>query len=162
MYCGFQVKVMNTEDNGFEISYSQPNKIPLIKEVKLEQSDQSAPATRNEERQFRGVLGALQWHANSTRPDLSFGVSKLLGETKSLEVKHCVLANKLLRKAKGGDPNEIRCKKLTGDLTLEVYTDASFANLRDMGSQRGCIGFLRDKDRMNLLEYKSNKIKKSM
>lgn len=70
-----------------------PNKIPLIKEVKLEQSDQSAPATRNEERQFRGVLGALQWHANSTRPDLSFGVSKLLGETKSLKVKHCVLAN---------------------------------------------------------------------
>ena len=160
MYCGFQVKIMDTED-GFEISYSQPEKIPFIKEVKLEQSDQLAPATRKEERQFRGVLGALQWHANSTRPDLSFGVSKLLGETKSLEVKHCILANKLLRKAKGGDPNQILCKKLVGDIVLEVYTDASFANLRDMGSQRGCIGFLRDKEgQMNLLEYKSNKIKK--
>ena len=88
-------------------------------------------------------------------------MSKLLGETKSLEVKHCTLANKLLRKAKTGDPNQILCKKLVGDIILEVYTDASFANLRDMGSQRGCMGFLRDVEgRMNLLEYKSNKIKK--
>ena len=160
MYCGFRV-IIEDSDDGFEITYSQPGKIPAIKEIKLEKGDQSAPATRQEERQFRGVLGALQWHANSTRPDLSFGVSKLLGETKSLEVKQCVLANKLLRKAKSADPGLIRCKRLVGDLTLKVFTDASFANLRDMGSQRGCIGFLMDsEEKMNLLEYKSNKIKK--
>ena len=105
------------------------------------------------------MLGALQWHANSTRPDLSFGVSKLLGETNSLMVKHCVLANKLLRKAKSFDPGIIRCKKLVGDLTLNIFTDASFANLRDMGSQRGCMGFIADLKHSNLLEYKSNKIK---
>ena len=160
IYCGFLVKISDTAD-GFQISYSQPGKIPTIKDIKIEQSDQSAPATRKEERQFRSVLGALQWHANSTRPDLSFGVSKLLGETKALEVRHCVLANKLLRKAKSGDPNEIVCKKLVGELTLDMYTDASFANLRDMGSQRGSMGFLRDSEgQHNLLEYKSNKIKR--
>ena len=156
MYCGFLIIISDTPE-GFEISYSQPGKISTIKEIKVEQSNQSAPATRRDERQFRSVLGALQWHANSTRPDLSFGVSKLLGETKSLEVKHCILANKLLRKAKSGDPNQIVCKKLVGDLSLVMYTDASFANLRDMGSQRGSMGFLRDTEgRHNLLEYKSN------
>lgn len=122
--------------------------------------DQSAAGSKHEERQFRSLLGALQWHANSTRSDLSFGVFKLLGETKSLIVKHCVMANKLLRKAMSCDPNRILCKKLVGPLTLNVYMDASFANLRDMGSQRGCICFITGAEqRSNLLEYKSKKTK---
>ena len=163
MYCGFQITITETEENGFEIEYSQPDKIPYIPEIKLERagSDQSASSSKHEVRQYRSLLGALQWHANSTRPDLSFGVSRLLGETKSLMNKHCVMANKLLRKAKSCDPNKILCKKLVGSLTLNVYTDASFANLRDMGSQRGSIGFISDSaERSNLLEYKSKKIKK--
>ena len=96
MYYGFFITITDVED-GFEISYSQPGKIPFIEEIKIERSNQSSACSKHEEKQFRGVLGALQWHANSTRPDLSFGVSKLLGETNSLMVKHCVLANKLLR-----------------------------------------------------------------
>ena len=159
MYCGFYINITDV-DNGFEITYSQPGKIPNIKEIKIEQSGQLSPCSKNEERQYRSLLGALQWHANSTRPDLSFGVSKLLGETNSLTVKHCTLANKLLRKAKASDPAVIRCKRLMNSLQLNVYTDASFANLRDMGSQRGCIGFIGDGNTFNLLEYKSNKIKK--
>ena len=84
------IKIVDEAD-GFVISYSQPGKISAISEIKIEQKDHSAPATKREERQFRSLLGALQWHANSTRPDISFGVSKLLGEAKALEVKHCVL-----------------------------------------------------------------------
>ena len=36
-YCGFLIKITDTED-GFEISYSQPDKIPYIKEIKIERS----------------------------------------------------------------------------------------------------------------------------
>ena len=134
MYCGFQITITETEENGFEIEYSQPDKIPYIPEIKLERagSDQSASSSKHEVRQYRSLLGALQWHANSTRPDLSFGVSRLLGETKSLMNKHCVMANKLLRKAKSCDPNKILCKRYEISVSpshIDLYRKFTFTIL---------------------------------
>ena len=77
-------------------------------------------------------------------------------------VKLCILASKLLRKAEGNDPNKIVCRKLNqSSLLLKVYTDASFSNLHDLGSQRGNIAFLEDEEgRRNLIEFKSKRIKR--
>ena len=44
---------------------------------------------------------------------------------------------------------------------MKVYTDASFSNLHDLGSQRGNIAFLEDMEgRRNLIEFKSKCIKR--
>ena len=163
MFCGFQIEIIECEADGeFQIQYCQPDKIVNIQPIILIQpTDPSAYASPAEESGFRSVLGALQWHGNSTRPDLTFGVSKLLGETKSLQVKHCILANKLLRKAKANDPVKIASKKLEGKLALNVYSDASYGNLSNGGSQRGTISFLSDGEgNQNVVEYKSNRIKR--
>ena len=162
MFCGFEVEVIECGSDEFQIKYSQPEKIVNIKPITLIQpTDPSAYASPSELTEFRSVLGALQWHGNSTRPDLTFGVSKLLGETKSLQVKHCIMANKLLRKAKANDPVKIVCKKLEGQFILDVYSDASFGNLPNCGSQRGTISFIGDGgDRRNVVEYKSKRIKR--
>ena len=162
VFCGFQIEVIDVgKDGEFKISFSQPGKISNINPVKIEQKDPYFYANEHEEKGFRSVLGALQWHSNSTRPDLAFSVSKLLGETKSLQLKHCTLANKLLRKAKANDPTKITCVKLKGKLALNVYTDASYANLPDLASQRGTIAFMEDEtERKNIVEFKSKRIKR--
>ena len=163
MFCGFQVEVIeNGPDGEFYIQFSQPEKISSIKTIKIMYpGDPEAFANAQELSDFRSVLGALQWHSSSTRPDITFSVSKLLGETKSLQVKHCIQANKLLRKAKANDPIKIVCKKLEGPLMMDVYSDASFGNLPNGGSQRGTITFIKDSEgRRNIVEFKSKRIKR--
>ena len=108
-------------------------------------------------------MGSLQWYASITRPDLAFGTSNLMGNTSDLRIKHCTMANKLLRKAKGCEPSKIVCVPLDiNSLFLELYTDASLANLTDLRSQMGNICFLTDKvnSAKNILEWKSKKIKR--
>ena len=162
VFCGFEIEVIDVGNDGeFKISFSQPGKISNITAVKIEQKNPPSYANEREEKGFRSVLGALQWHSNSTRPDLAFSISKLLGETKSLQIKHCLLANKLLRKAKANDPNKITCVKLNGKLALYVYSDASYANLPDLGSQQGTMAFMEDETkRKNIVEFKSKRIKR--
>jgi hypothetical protein len=163
MFCGFLVEVIECGSEGeFQIQFSQPEKITSIKSINIIfPGDPEAFANSKELSEFRSVLGALQWHSNSTRPDLSFSVSKLLGETKSLQVKHCIQANKLLRKAKANDPTKILCKKLEGPLMMDVYSDASFGNLPNGGSQRGTVTFIKDSEgRRNVVEFKSKRIKR--
>ena len=162
VFCGFEIEVIDVGNDGeFKISFSQPGKISNITPVKIEQKNPPSYANEREEKCFRSVLGALQWHSNSTRPDLAFSISKLLGETKSLQIKHCLLANKLLRKAKANDPNKITCVKLNGKLALNMYSDASYANLPDLGSQQGTMAFMEDETkRKNIVEFKSKRIKR--
>ena len=84
VFCGFGIEVIYVGNDGeFKISFSQPGKISNITPVKIEQKNPPPYANEREEKGFRSVLGALQWHSNSTRPDLAFSISKLLGETKS-------------------------------------------------------------------------------
>ena len=161
VFCGFEIEVIDVGNDGeFKISFSQPGKISNIIPVKVEQKHPPSYANEHEEKGFRSVL-ALQWHSNSTQPDLAFSISKLLGETKSLQIKHCLLANKLLRKAKANDPNKISCVKLNGKLALNVYSDASNANLPDLGSQQGTRAFMEDETkRKNIVEFKSKRIER--
>ena len=43
----------------------------------------------------------------------------------------------------------------------DVYTDASYANLPDLASQRGTIAFMEDEtERKNIVEFKSKRIKR--
>ena len=77
-------------------------------------------------------------------------------------VSHLVKANKILRNVKNS-PNSIGFSKLFDlkNLKVVVYTDASFANLPNGGSQGGQIVFLVDKNNNSCpLAWKSNRIKR--
>ena len=51
--------------------------------------------------------------------------------------------------------------KLNGKLALNVYSDASYANLPDLGSQQGTMAFMEDETkRKNIVEFKSKRIKR--
>lgn len=167
MFCVFFVEIIEKENGTFQITYSQPNKIGDILPIEVKLQDPSLHATPRQQTQFRSVLGALQWHSSNTRPDLAFSISSLLGNSKHLLVKHCILANKILRKAKANDPFKINCINLlptessNNRLNLNVYTDASFANLPDLGSQRGSMAFIEnDQGVRNLIDFTSRRIKR--
>ena len=93
--------------------------------------------------QARQLIGQLNWLATQTRPDLSYDVSGLSSILKQKNVDCLKQINRTIKKAKKeksqvdipdlGNPDHLR---------ITAYSDASFANLNDGGSQGGYIIFL--------------------
>ena len=94
---------------------------------------------------LRGALGRLNWVANMTRPDISFTVSKVSGHIKEATISDVKEINKLIKHVKGSLAS-ITFPALDVNTTrVVVYTDSSYNNLDDGGSQGGHIVFLKDK-----------------
>ena len=88
-------------------------------------------------------MAKLNWVATQTRPDLSFDVSEFSTFMKKGKVVCMRQANKNIKKAKK-ERSQI-CVPNLGDLhnlRIVAYSDASFANLEDGGSQGGYIIFV--------------------
>ena len=92
---------------------------------------------------------------------MSFDVSVLSSNLRNATVADIMSVNKIIRKVKNS-----RCCILFGKLDLSsvvvrCYSDASFNNLPNGGSQGGYIIFLEDnKGRCCPVEWRSNKIKR--
>ena len=102
--------------------------IELHKERKLQKD---AELTMSEKRQFRGLIGQLNWISGMSRPDISFEVCQLSTMLNKPTVSDVLRANKVVRHVKGTNA-QIKVPNL-GDLTeceILTYTDASFASLR--------------------------------
>ena len=92
--------------------------------------------------QCRSLIGKINWLATQTRPDLSYEVSDLSSQLKSGKVEVIKSINKVIRKAKK-EASIINIPSLADatKISLVGYSDASFANLSDGGSQGGYIIF---------------------
>ena len=91
---------------------------------------------------MHALLGQLNWVATMSGPEISFLVSKISGVQSKSKVSDLLKANKILREIKN---DSLKIKLVELDLSTEklaVYYDASFANLKDRGSQGGFIIFL--------------------
>ena len=118
--------------------------------------------TGQEKSKLRSLIGQLNWIAGVSRPDVGFGVCQLSSAFKNATVDHLVKANKLLRHVKNSS-GSIQFSNLSDLKTLRivVYTDASFNNLPNGGSQGGQVVFLADdNDNSCPLAWKSNRIKR--
>ena len=95
---------------------------------------------------LRQLLGQLQWVASQSRPDLSFIANSSAGDLKNADGNRIKTVAKALRKLKFSDQNTIHYRSFPEEpnLCLEIYSDASFQNLADGGSQAGYIIFLTD------------------
>ena len=152
------------QKSDFSVSVNQESYIKSIEPISLERSRQlqkDAVVTEKEKSKLRSLVGQLNWITGISRPDIGFGVCQLSSTIKNATVSHLVKANKILRNVKNS-PNSIGFTKLFDlkNLKVVVYTDASFANLPNGGSQGGQIVFLGDKHNNSCpLAWKSNKIK---
>ena len=143
-YCGIEIE---QNENGI---YIDQNKYILTKleEIKIPHDrrlQKESMLTKDEITELRSAIGKLNW-LNRTRPDLSYDVCELATNLKIATVEHLIQANKVIRKAK---QNEVRLyfpKLDLNDIKVRVFTDASYGNLPDGGSQGGiyielCSGY---------------------
>lgn len=114
----------------------------------------------DEKHKYRSVVGQLNWIGTQTRPDISFdvcGLSTLFGKC---TIGDMMDANKVIKRVKT-DQVHIFLPILTEGLYLECYSDASFANLSDCGSQGGLMVFLSDtRGKRCPIMWKSRKIRR--
>ena len=111
---------------------------------------------------LRSCIGQLCWASNQTRPDASFDVCQLSVALKNATNNDVIYANKCMKRLKN---NEL-CLVFSylGDISkasIVVFTDASFANLADCGSQGGVIIFLLGENGLaSPLYWESKKLKR--
>ena len=117
----------------------------------------------SEKRQYRGLIGQLNWVSGMSRPDIAFEVCQLSTSLSSPKIKDVLRANKVVRYLKGMK-TRIKVPDL-GKLekcAIWSFSDASYANLPDGGSQGGFIVFLVNMTTFNVtpIIWKSNKVKR--
>ena len=126
-------------------------------------NDKQRDLTTKEQTEFRALVGSLNWCVQGTRPDLAFEQIELATKIKNAKVEDYLKAIKLLKRLKSTEltimyPNMADLRKME----MLVYSDASFANLDQMGSAGAYMVFCRNVDtgRSCPIGWKANKVKR--
>ena len=117
-----------------------------------------------ERRQYRALVGSINWAAQQTRPDLVFDVMELSIKFKDPLVADLLRANKCIKRLRMDDVAvKFGCvsDKLE-DLCIMTWSDAAFANLVDkVSSGGGHVVFLADTNkRCCPLAWTANKVRR--
>ena len=157
-YVGLNVK---QKDKG--ISLDQESYIKGLNQIEISQKKcQKKDMGLNDEEvhQYRSVVGQLNWIGTQTRPDISFDVCSLSVRFGKCTMGDLMEANKVVKRVKT-DQISLFFPELKGEIHLECFSDAAFANLCDSGSQGGFLIFLKDEigNRCPIM-WKSKKIRR--
>ena len=110
---------------------------------------------------FRHMIGQLQWVAGQTRPDMSFVSNASSSNLKTADIERFKHVAKSIRKLKFTDSVSLKFKPLNAnELSLHVYSDASFQNLPDGSSQGGFIIILTDGIVLHPISWSSKPIRR--
>ena len=119
--------------------------------------------TAEEYTHFRALVGALNWLACGSRPDLAYDVLEHSSKFKKASKSDLYQCLKSVRRCKKDVVvNKFSCLKLESPMRIILFSDASFANLPDrVSSSLGYIIFIVDcDDRCSVISWRSNKIKR--
>ena len=108
-------------------------------------SEKNVNLDGKEKKEYRALVGQLNWVATHTRPDISFETCALSSSFYDAKVADLLRLNKLVERVKRESINLYfpRLECIT-KCTLECYTDASLQNLPNSNSQGGLLIFLQD------------------
>ena len=144
------------------------NQKDYVKELqKIEIQDERSKQTNDElneteKHQLRSVIGQLNWLCTQTRPDISFGTCQASITYKDSTIKTIIAVNKTIRKLQN-EEFDLKFVDL-GDLRkckFLVFSDASYRNLLDGGSQGGYIIFLANNDNKVIpIQWQSRRIRR--
>ena len=122
--------------------------------------------TRSEMTDLRSAGGCLHWLTGQTRPDLAAATSLNMAGQPSVD--NLVHINGLLREAqRTADWGITFCPVNLSEAKIVVFSDASWGNTQDLGSQAGFLTFVTGKqvftpegDLASLLDWRSHKIRR--
>ena len=157
-YVGINIKQENEC-----IFVDQKHYIENMEEIKIDTRDNERLLTEEERKEFRGIVGSLNWVSLISRPDVSFEVVDLSTKFQAPTVADMMFANKAVRKIKNSQTNLRYRKLMINEKTkIVVCSDGSFRNLcKGVSSGSGRVILLVDEFRhCNVLTWNSNKLKK--
>ena len=131
-------------DDG-SIEYDQVAYIDKISPISVSKSRKNEPqaeVTDQERTLFRSLIGALQYAAVHTRPDLSAKVGELQSNVTRAKVEDLIQANKVLYEAK---VNKVALMVLPIEptrVTFCAFSDASFMSNKSLHAHQGTIIFV--------------------
>ena len=155
------ISIMQAEDG--TITVDQKQYINNIKQIPISSErscEKDSTLTSQERTLLKSVVGKLNWATGISRPDLGFLVGTIM-TSKNATVKDILTANKIINQAQNSQTSILfpRFKSLK-DMYIQVYTDASNANLPDGSSQGGHIVFLTDGEVSCPIAWHSKKIQR--
>jgi len=132
------------------VELTQDDYICSLEEISLDNSNhrsRSDDLSDNEKKDYRALVGQLNWVSTQTRPDIAFDVCDLSSVFDKARVDDLLRANKVVKKVRSRSV-VIRYPRLVDQkqLTIECFSDASFGNLDSGGSQGGYIVFIVDSE----------------
>eukprot|EP00121_Abeoforma_whisleri_P006484 Awhi_evm1s5900 len=87
---------------------------------------------------YNGIVGSLQYLANSTRPDIALVVNKLSQHLTAYGEEHWNAALRIIKYLKGTINFGLKIPK-TNEINIEIYTDASYGTEYDRRSRSGMV-----------------------
>ena len=140
---------------------SYVNSIPTIPLTAERSKDPTQPLNHEETTSLRSALGQLNWLSNMTRPDISYTVSRVSGHVKQATIADIKEVNKLIKHVKETTSTVAFPALDIPSTQVVVFTDSSFNNLEDGGSQGGQIVFLKDKfNRVCPISWRSTRVRR--
>lgn len=150
---------------GTKVQIHQQTYIQHLQSIPLTPSraaEPGSPLTEAERDQLRSKIGQLLWVARQSRPDVMFDASNLASSLKQATVQTINEANRVVCKLKAKSV-ELNFQQLGKDSNLKIvtFTDASFANLSDGGTQGGhLIVLMGDNGLFSPISWQSKRIKR--
>ena len=158
-YLGIEIK--QSEDG---ITMHQNSYIETLKPMSIQNKSNNRLLSPNEIRDFKALIGQMQWVSKQTRPDMSFATCNLSTHSKKATTTDVRMINKQLRKLKEDANDQMLFIPNIGDISqssIVVFSDASHANLPDGGSQGGfLILLLGPNGKASPIIWKSHKLKR--
>lgn len=118
----------------FGMSECKPRSTPCEQKLNFDEEGEIVDATG-----YREIIGSLIYIMTSTRPDLSWVVSKLSQHLAQPKQQHWKTAKQVLRYLKGTIEHELCYKQSDPGLKLEGYSDADWAS--DQTDRRSTTGY---------------------
>ena len=141
-FCGRHYR----QDQSFSVEIDSDDYIESMSTYRVSREKMKNPEVDlepHELRAFRGLLGQLQWYARIAGYDVGFSISQLAGRLKEPKIKDLSEASRLIKQIKTNHLGrkilfDSRVQYDSQDVAVIAVHDASFNNVANHGSQRGC------------------------
>lgn len=132
---------INLKHYNGDIIVEQKDYVQQLQPISMDKKrtqEKDSKLTGEETTMLRSKIGQITWIAQQSRPDIAFDACMLAASVNNATVAHLIEANKIIRKIKAENV-QLRFQYLGENPQLFVYSDASFGNLKDGGTQGGCF-----------------------